>query len=160
MISAPPPELVNETIPGLLARVAVVSSKDLSFGLTRSELRIYEWAIANRKSIRLDEQSMDRYARRSSETLDAILISTHPDTQLSEKQIRSWLVWQTRGLPQSGSMTFADSTGKDAGWINALATSIEFVLAVGKDDVAADKFSMMPDDEILKLLKSGVPEQL
>ncbi len=57
-------------------------------------------------------------------------------------------------------MTFADSTGKDADWINALATSIEFVLVVGKDDVAADEFLIMPDDEILNLLKSGVPEQL
>ena len=134
--------------------IAAVSSSDFSFGLTRSELRIYEWAIANRDSIGLDGQSMDRFAVRSSETLDAILISADPSANLSEKQIRSWLVWQATECGQSGSMCFGDSTKEDADWINAVATSIDFTPVVETNDGAAKDFSTMADSEILKMLKA------
>jgi hypothetical protein len=159
MISTPPPELANTTVPGLLATIAAVSTGDFSLGFKRSELRVYEWAIANRKSLDLDGQSMDRYAVRSSETLDAILISADPSATFPDKQIRSWLVWQATECRQSGSMCFGDWTKEDADWINALATSVEFIPVVATNDVAAEEFSTMADDEILKMLKTFGPIQ-
>jgi len=44
MISPPPPELVESSVPGLLATIAAASSEDFSFGLSPSQLRTYEWA--------------------------------------------------------------------------------------------------------------------
>jgi len=160
LISTPPPELANTILPGQLATIAAIASEDFSFGLSRSELRVYEWAIANRRSIGLDGQSMDRYGMRSSKTLDAILISADPSARLSENQIRAWLVWQAKDCGQSGSMCFGDSTTEDADWINAVAASIEFIPVVETDGLAVEVLSTMADDEILKMVKTDSANRL
>ena len=153
MVSTPPPELVNTSVPGLLATIAAVSSEDFSFGSTRSELRIYEWAIANRKLIGLEAQLMDRFAVRSSETVDIILISADSNANVSEKQICSWLVWEAKEGGESSSIYFGHSTRQDVDWIHAIAKTIEFNSADKVNSVPAPDFSTMTDDEMLKKLK-------
>lgn len=106
----------------------------------------------------LDGQAMDRYAVRSSETVDVILVSADPSVIDSKKRIRSWLMWESTKYDQSGSMTFGDSTKEDVDWINAVATSIEFQPVVETNDVTAQEFSTMADDEILKMVKTEGPK--
>ena len=101
---------------------------------------------------------MDRFAVRSSETLHAILISADPSANMSESQIRSWLMWQETECGKSGSMMFGDSNREGAEWINALATSIDFLSDVETNDLAKD-YSTMSDDEILNMLKTDGPNQ-
>ena len=158
MISTPPPGLVNTTIPGLIATIAAVSSKVTSTELTLSERSIYDWALINRGSIGLDK-AMDRFSVRSLDTLHAILISVDPNASFSEKQIRSWLVWHETESDKSGSMMFGDSNNARAKWINAFATSIEFIPNVATNDLAANDYSTMTDDEILASLSTYGPNQ-
>ncbi len=96
---------------------------------------------------------MDRYAVRSSETVDVILIPADPDVIDSKKRVRSWLVWESTKCDHSGSMCFGDSTKEEADWINALSTSIEYIPIVETNNVIAQDLSTMADKEILKLLK-------
>lgn len=156
MISTPPPELVNTTIPGMLATIAAVASDDSSSALTLSERRIHDWAIVNRGSIGFDK-AMDRFAVRSSETLHAIHISADPAADMPERQIRSWLVWHETGSGESGSMMFGDSRSEGAKWINTFATSIDFIPDVSTNDPATNDYSTMTDDQILKLLSTDTP---
>ena len=158
MISAPPPELVNTTIPGLIATIAAAASNVSSTELTPSERSIYDWAIANRGSIGLDK-AMDRFAVRSLDTLHTILISVDPNASFPEKQIRSWFVWQETASGKSGSMMLGDSNNEGAKWINAFATSIEFIPNVATKDPAANDYSSMTDDKILALVSTDSPNQ-
>ena len=151
MISDPPPELVNTTIPGMLATMAVVATGDSSSESTLSERHAYEWAIANRGAIGL-AKPMDRFAVRSSDTLHAILISADPNAKLAEKQIRSWLVWQEAESGESGSMWVSDSNADRTEWINDFATSIEFIPNAEATDLTADDYAKMGDNEILSML--------
>jgi hypothetical protein len=96
---------------------------------------------------------------RSSETFHAILISADPSANMSESQIRSWLMWQETECGRSRSMMFGDSNRVGAEWINGVAKSIDFLSDVETNDLAAKDYSTMPDDEILTMLKTECSNQ-
>ncbi len=151
LISEPPSELAKTTVPILIAKIAAVASDDSVKDLTVSERSIYDWAIVNRESIGIDRM-MDRFALRSSDTLHAILIAIDPNSRFSDKQIRSWLIWHETGSGKSGSIMFCDPNKDGAKWINAFATSLEYVSVVAPSVLSANDYSTMSDAEILNLL--------
>jgi hypothetical protein len=151
LISEPPSELAKTTVPGLIAKIAAVASDDSVKDLSVSERSIYDWAIVNRESIGIDAL-MDRFALRSSDTFHAILISIDPSSSFSEKQVRSWLIWHETESGKSGSFMFCDADKDGAKWINAFATSLEYVSGVAPSVLSANDYSTMSDAEILNLL--------
>jgi hypothetical protein len=68
-------------------------------------------------------------------------------------------MWQDAQCGKSGSMMFGDSNREGAGWINAVATSIDFLSDVETNALAAKDYSTMPNDEILNMLKTDSPHQ-
>ncbi len=151
LTSDPPSELAETTVPGLIAKIAAVASDQSLKDLTVNDRNIYDWAIVNRESIGIDPL-MDRFALRSSDTLHAILISIDPNSSFSEKQIRSWLIWEETKSGKSGAIMFCDPNKDGAKWINAFATSLEYVSAVAPSVRSAKDYSTMSDAEILNLM--------
>lgn len=155
-ISDPPSELVDTTLPGMIATIAKVASGDSTSELTPGERSVYDWAIANREAIGI-AAAMDRFAVRSSGTLHAILISANPGDALAAKQIRSWLVWEETESGKSGAMMVSDSSEDSSTWINTFATSLEFVPNAEENDLTAKDYEAMDDDGILSMLTTHSP---
>jgi hypothetical protein len=150
-----PSELNDFSSPKLLELSASTATDDFSFAMSQDELRIHDWAIETRKRLNFDDQNMNRYSRIFSDDVDAILISADPASIDSSRRLRSIFVWESTDRRNFGSIWFGDSRNVDAGWIDAVASSV--AIAPG-DRMTPTELVRLNDSEILSRLHVSDPQ--
>lgn len=152
--ATPPGEFEKLSLPQLLRNVASAATADFSFGMSRSELIVHDWAMEARKALALDAQQIDRFSQIERSDLHAILLSADPAKIDFKNRLRSMLIWETPNQPAFGTIWFGDSRKEDVDWIDTVAAS----LSVNADEqLTPAEIVALTDAELIALIKTMQP---
>jgi hypothetical protein len=151
--SQTPYSLKSQSTPKLIRTALAASTNDLSINMTREELKVHDWALAQRSGLGFDDQSMIQYAVRYTERAELVVVDADPSKIDSAKRLRSLIYWEASDRSYAGQIWIGDATQRRVNWIEALALSFDFIASETSPKISDLKIGSVTDDQVLEMLQ-------